>query len=94
MPELADRFGVSIRTIKRDIDELGYIIPLQTKSGRYNGGVYVMKDYRWDMIYMNVTDIELLKRIKGVGQKGGKLILNKDEIKRLEGIIAKYSIPF
>lgn len=93
MSELADKFGVSIRTIKRDIDELGYIIPLETKSGRYYGGVYVMNNYKWDKVYMGEMDIELLKKIKRIGKSGKKLVFSEDEMDRIEKIIATYSMP-
>ena len=57
IPELAEKFGVSIRTIKRDINELGYIIPIETRVGRNTGGVYVMEDYQWNNMYMSTEDI-------------------------------------
>lgn len=91
MPELADKFGVSVRTIKRDIDELGYLIPLEIKSGRYEGGVYVMEDYRWDKAYMTAEDIDLLIKIKAIGANKQKLVLEGDELQRLEQIIITYS---
>ena len=69
MPALAEKFGVSVRTIKRDIDELGYLIPLEIKTGRYEGGVYVMQGYKWDKAYMSAEDIALLIKIKKVGEK-------------------------
>ena len=90
MPELADKFGVSVRTIKRDIAELGYLIPLEIKSGRYEGGVYVMEDYRWDKAYMTVEDIALLIKIKAVGANKQKLVLEGDELQRLGQIIITY----
>lgn len=93
MPELADKFGVSVRSIKRDIDELGYLIPLEIKTGRYEGGVYVMDDYRWDKAYMSAEDIALLIKIKTIGANGKRLILEGEDLLRLERIITTYSMP-
>lgn len=93
MPNLAKRFGVSIRTVKRDIDELGFIIPLYIKSGRYDGGVYVMDGYFWSNAYMSNEDIALLENIKTIGESGGKLILDVLALERLKRIIKTYSLP-
>lgn len=91
MPELAQKFGVSVRTIKRDIDELGYLIPVLTKAGRYGGGVYVMDDYRWDKAYMREEEITLLIKIKNIGTNKEKLALEHNDLKILENIISTYS---
>lgn len=59
MPKLAEMYGVSVRTIKRDVDVLGSLIPLETRLGRYEGGVYVisgLKDYRGELIYFEEGD--------------------------------------
>ena len=40
MSTLADKFGVSVRTIQRDIEALTLFVPLDVKAGRYEGGVY------------------------------------------------------
>lgn len=93
MPELAERFGVSVRTVKRDIDELGYLIPLETKAGRYDGGVYVMDNYRWDKQYMSADETELLKNIKRKATEGTVIILNEKEFRILDMIIEAYSVP-
>lgn len=93
MPALAEKFGVSVRTIKRDIDELGYLIPLEIKTGRYEGGVYVMQGYKWDKAYMSAEDIALLIKIKKVGEKKERLVFEGDELSRLERIISMYSLP-
>lgn len=93
IPELAKQFGVSERTIRRDIEELGYFIPLETRAGRYEGGVYVMEDYVWDKAYMSAEDIELLIRIKTIGEKQERLMLDGTSLQRLGRIITTYSMP-
>ncbi|MBE6636639.1 MAG: DeoR family transcriptional regulator [Ruminococcaceae bacterium] len=42
MAHLASEFGVSVRTIRRDIETLSLKEPLYTKQGRYGGGVYLL----------------------------------------------------
>jgi len=41
MANLATEFGVSVRTIKNDIDILSLSYPIETIRGRYGGGVRV-----------------------------------------------------
>ena len=43
MPQLAEKFGVSVRTIQRDIFEIEttFHVPLYIRCGKYNGGVFV-----------------------------------------------------
>ena len=43
---LAEKYMVSERTIKRDIDAIGYFVPLITKRGRYHGGIFIMDNYK------------------------------------------------
>lgn len=40
---LSNRFDVSERTIRRDIDFLSLTEPIYTKAGRFDGGVYIAK---------------------------------------------------
>lgn len=93
MPVLAAEFGVSVRTIKRDIDELGDMIPLEIKTGRYTGGVYVMQGYAWDKAYMSEEDVALLKTIRHTAENGGELCLIADALRRLDNLIQTYSAP-
>lgn len=41
---LAFEFGVSIRTIQRDIDAISLTVPVYTQTGRHGGGVYVLNN--------------------------------------------------
>ncbi len=90
MPNLAAEFSVSIRTIKRDIDELTFLMPLYVKSGRYDGGVYVNEDYTMDRMYMTDSEIELLIKVKKITQDK----LSCDENNLFENIIKSYTKPF
>ncbi|MBR5222909.1 MAG: HTH domain-containing protein [Clostridia bacterium] len=90
MANLAQEFGVSIRTIKRDIDELTFLMPLYVKGGRYGGGIYVSEDYTMDRIYMKEEEINLLVKVRElVSDK-----LSENENNLFECIIKSYSKIF
>lgn len=89
---LADEFGVSKRTIRRDIDALCTIMPIYIKSGRYDGGIYVVDNYTMDRIYMTNSEIELLKKIYSVLCDTHNL-LDKQEADLLKNLIKIYSFP-
>lgn len=63
MQNLATEFGVSIRTIRNDIDYLSLSYPLETVRGRYGGGVKVMDGFYMSHKYLKPDQQELLKRI-------------------------------
>lgn len=61
--ELADRFGVSARTIQRDIVDLSFYSGIYTTRGRTGGVLILEKDSkRKDEIHE--TDIKLLLKLK------------------------------
>ena len=56
-PELAERFGVSVRTVQRDIDTLSAAgIPVVSMPG-YGGGYGILKHYRLDRQLVNTDDL-------------------------------------
>jgi predicted DNA-binding transcriptional regulator YafY len=58
--ELADRFGVSARTIYRDIDVLsGAGVPVYTCKGS-NGGIHLMEDYSLNKTIVNEHEADSL----------------------------------
>lgn len=87
MSNLSDEFGVSVRTIQRDIDELTFLVPLYVKSGRYGGGVYVDKDYTMDRMYMTTNEINLLIKVRKMTSDK----LSKSENTLFDQIIKTYS---
>lgn len=94
MPELAEAFGVSIRTIQRDILEIELMgVPLEVKTGRYDGGVYIVGDYAMDRMYMRADELSLLQKIKSIGAQGGPLALDTEEKAVLDALIRKYTKP-
>ena len=56
---LAFEFGVSERTIRRDIEILSLTEPIYTQTGRYSGGVYVVEDYLMYQIHMTEKESEI-----------------------------------
>ena len=90
MKELAAEFGVSLRTIQRDIEELTFLIPIETKQGRYGGGIELMEGYSFDRQYMSGEEINLLCKVKKIASEGSRLILQKEEMSILDKIINSY----
>lgn len=63
MGNLAFEFGVSVRTIKNDIDHLSLSYPLETICGRYGGGVKVTDGFYLNRKYLKSDQQELLERL-------------------------------
>ncbi|MEM5766979.1 MAG: HTH domain-containing protein [Bacillota bacterium] len=63
MNNLAFEFGVSIRTIRNDIDILSLSYPLETVRGRY-GGVRVMDGFYMNRKYLKPEQRDLLVRLR------------------------------
>ena len=88
---LAVEFGVSTRTIQRDIETLGRTEPIYTQMGRC-GGVYVVEGYSMDRMYMTDTEINVLQKLYIATDKNVTLLTN-DEKNILKLIISQYSKP-
>ena len=89
---LASEFGVSERTIRRDIDAISLIAPIYTKMGRHCGGVYIVDKYSMDRMYMSDNELKVLKKLFIFVTKDGA-ILSSEEKKVLKSIISIYSPP-
>ena len=89
MPELAREYCVSVRTIQRDIFEISFLMPIVTKSGKQDGGVYVVGDYTMDRMYMSEEEIGLLIKVKAITAYE----LSQCEKMLLEHIIRTYMKP-
>jgi predicted DNA-binding transcriptional regulator YafY len=63
MNNLAFEFGVSVRTIRNDIDILSLSYPLETVRGRYGGGVRVMDGFYMNRKYLKPEQRDLLMRL-------------------------------
>ncbi|MBO5968521.1 MAG: HTH domain-containing protein [Clostridia bacterium] len=89
MTQLAEMFGVSVRTIQRDIYEIEstFHVPIDIKSGKYEGGVHIIGDYTFDRAYMCEEELFLLQKIQRIVQDQ----LDDKENIILSHIIKKYS---
>lgn len=89
---LASEFGVSMRTIQRDIETLSRTEPIYTQFGKYGGGVYVVEGYSMDRMYMKDSELDVLQKIYIAADKNDDL-LTIDEKNLLKLIISQYSKP-
>ena len=90
---LAEEFGVSTRTILRDIEVLSATEPIYTQCGRYGGGVFVSDDYIMSKMYMTEVELSVLEKISVLAENKAICILDKDEYRILRNIISQYTKP-
>ena len=86
MHNLASEFGVSIRTIQRDIDVLSSTEPIYTQYGKHGGGVYVIEGYSIDRMYMTDEELKVLYKLY-IAAEENSLLLTEDERKQLKVLI-------
>ena len=87
---LAQEFGVSPRTILRDIEMLSVSEPIYTQCGRY-GGVYVSDDYSMSRMYMTEKELSVLHKLFGFADKKEICELDDGEKSVLKTIISQYT---
>ena len=68
---LSFEFGVSERTILRDIEALSITEPIYTQCGRYDGGVYVTEGYKMDRMYMTDSELTVLNKLLRTARQRG-----------------------
>lgn len=90
---LAEEFGVSTRTIQRDVEILSITEPIYTRCGRYDGGIYVTEGYIMDRMYMNEFELSVLNKLLTIAESNSICYLNKDEQYILKHIISQYTKP-
>lgn len=88
---LASEFGVSERTIRRDIDVLSTKEPIYTQTGRYNGGVYVVEGYSMQRMYMSDKELSVLHKLYIFAENRAACILSPEELETLKHITAEYA---
>ena len=86
--ELSERFGVSKKTIARDVFEIEilYHVTLDLKRGRYGGGVYVKDNSSFVRMYLYVEEIELLIKLQELTEN----IITHEESQMLSQMIRNY----
>lgn len=90
---LAREFGVSERTIRRDIDALSLSEPIYTQTGRYNGGVYIVEGYSVRKLYMLEAEIKVIEKIRSYFGDAAENPLTSEEMTILNSIVSKYTKP-
>ena len=80
---LAEQFGVSRSTIRRDILSLSCMYPLRTERGHY-GGVYVEDWFHLNRKYLSHQQTDLLKRLLKT--------LDKEDAKIMRSILAQFAL--
>ena len=87
---LAEEFGVSNRTILRDIEVLSLTEPIYTQCGK-NGGVYVMDGYSMSRMYMTEKELSVLHKLSKCAQEKVACELSTEETILLKSIISEYT---
>lgn len=90
---LAKEFGVSERTVRRDIDIISIIAPIYTKGGKYGGGVYVMDNCHLDIMYFTSQEQKVLRKVLDCIEKCQICSLSQDDIFIFKNMIIKYTKP-
>ena len=77
-------FGVTKKTILKDIMFLGSIVPLETRQGN-GGGIFLKMEYDAPKVYLSANEEDLLFRLLDT--------VCVNEKRMLLSIINKFSIP-
>lgn len=88
---LAEEFGVSTRTILRDIEVLSITEPIYTQCGRYGGGVYITDNYVMNRMYMSDRELAVLHKVVFLAENKRVCDLDENESDLLKTIIAQYT---
>ena len=88
---LAEEFGVSTRTILRDIEVLSITEPIYTQCGRYGGGVYITDNYAMNRMYMSDKELAVLHKVASFAENKSVCNLDENESNLLKTIIAQYT---
>lgn len=90
---LAAEFGVSERTIRRDINVLMQTESIYTQQGRYGGGVYVVDTYTIDRMYFNDDELYILTKMLDCVTNSCVCQLSQREKDIMKKFIADYTKP-
>ena len=90
---LAFEFGVSERTIRRDVEILSYTEPIYTQRGRYDGGVHIVDGYYFDRMYMSKEELAILQKLHTCAIEQCACDLSPQELNILSQMIHLYTKP-
>lgn len=82
---LAQEFGVCVRTIESDIEALSLAHPIETRRGRYGGCVRVMDGCYSDRRYLSESEQSTLEAIC--------TILDGKRLADVRSILRKFAMP-
>ena len=90
---MASEFGVSERTIRRDIEVLSLTEPIYTQYGRYGGGVYVVNSYSGNRTYMSEKELSVLHKLYKMAEDQHRCVLTEEELSIFKSVIVNYTKP-
>lgn len=90
---LAFEFGVSERTIRRDIQILSLQEPIYTQTGRYNGGVYILNSFSANMTYFSEKESDVMSKVLDKLMCGKQIDLSDEDLFILKRIVTNYTKP-
>lgn len=90
---LAFEFGVSERTIRRDIQILSLQEPIYTQTGRYNGGVYILNSFSTDKTYFSDKESDVMRRVLDILMYEKQISLSEEDISIVKRIVTNYTKP-
>lgn len=88
---LAEEFGVSRRTLRRDIELLSLSKPIYTQQGRHGGGVYLMEDYHAKDSGSIQAQIAILQKLLRCLENDRPCDLSINEKKDLWALVIKHT---
>ncbi len=88
---LASEFGVSDKTIQRDIEHLSLTEPLYTVCGRYGGGVYIMTEKPPQEESSKAQEEEVLAKLLFLLERQQGAGLNQEEMNVFRRVVRNYT---
>ena len=89
---LANEFGVSKQTIRRDIDALSREHYIYTLPGRYSGGVFVEENTAY-IKYFNESELAVIHKLFYCAENNIVCTITVDEKNVLSKLIAEHTKP-
>lgn len=87
---LASAFGVSNRTVSRDLAKIAEVMPIYDQSGRH-GGIYVTDNYRYSDVCFGVSETGLIQKLIADSEAGIPCRLSAGDVSILRGMLARYA---